>query len=107
MELSTTVKTILEARDFKSRIEILIELSGYDDNFLAEKTGMNPNLFYAKKGSGNWTEEELEKLLDWVGNEELEDYLLGKMMDEAQKENDAEYLTSEEFKREMGWDDNK
>ena len=74
----------------------LIERSGYKNSYLAEKIDMSPVNFSMKKKRGNWTDDELEKILDIIEDEELEDYFLGKLM-EAQAE--EETISLEELKK--------
>ncbi len=104
MELSNVVKLLLDCPDFKSRIALLIDLSGHENGFIANKMGMELLLFSEKKKNGNWDDDDLKKLLDWVENEEFEDYQLGKMMEEIDRSDNLEYVSAEEFKKSMGWE---
>ena len=83
---------IQDYKHLKQNMIYLIERSGY----LAEKIDMSPVNFSMKKKRGNWTDDELEKILDIIEDEELEDYFLGKLM-EAQAE--EETISLEELKK--------
>ena len=78
----------------------LINKSGYKNSYLAEKIGMQPTLFSVKKQRGNWSDDEMEKILVLIENEELEDFYFGEILREKEKE---ETISYSEFKGEMGW----
>lgn len=78
----------------------LIEKSGYKSAFIAEKIGMSPNHFYVRKKRGSWSEEEIEKILSVIENDELEDFFLGQLMNRMKNE---ETITLAELKDEMQW----
>lgn len=61
---------------------------------------MRPNHFYVKKQRGTWNEDEIEKIINVIENEELEDYFLGELMTNMK---DDETVSFEEMKEEMGW----
>ncbi len=94
------MKNIVEDyKNLKLHLNFLIQKSGYKNRFIAEKIGMNPANFSMKKRRGNWTEDELEKILDLIEDPDLEDYLLGKLME--QRKND-ERMSLAQFKLEIG-----
>jgi uncharacterized protein YjcR len=70
----------------KNNISLLIDKSGYKNVFIAEKIGLLPNHFSVKKQRNSWTDEEIDKILSVIENEELEDYYLGMLMDKTDKE---------------------
>ncbi len=78
----------------------LIEKSGYKTSFIAEKIGISPNHFYVKKQRNSWSEEEIDKILNVIENDELEDFFLGQLMDNMQNE---ETISLDELKKEMAW----
>jgi len=93
------MKNIVEDyKNLKLNINFLIQKSGYKNAFIAEKIGMNPSNFSMKKRRGNWTEDELEKILDLIEDPDLEDYFLGKLIE--QRKND-ETISLAELKLEM------
>ena len=78
----------------------LIHVSGYRSDYLAKKIGMKPANFSQKKQKGNWSVDEVEKLMEVIENEDTENYLLLQMMRASKGEETVSY---EEFKHEMGW----
>lgn len=70
----------------KKNISVLIDKSGYKNVFIAEKIGLLPNHFSVKKQRNSWTDEEIDKILNVIENEELEDYYFGLLMDNTNKE---------------------
>ena len=67
---------------------------------LPGKMGIKPNNFSVKKQRDTWTEKEIEKLLQFIENEETENYLMLELMRAAKKEETVSY---EEFKKQVGW----
>lgn len=84
----------------KAHIANLIAISGYRNDYLAKKMGIKPNNFSVKKQRDTWTEKEIEKLLQFIENEETENYLMLELMRAAKKEETVSY---EEFKKQVGW----
>ena len=70
----------------KKNITTLIDKSGYKNIYIAEKIGLLPNHFSVKKQRNSWTDEEIDKILSVIENEELEDYYLGLIMNETNKD---------------------
>ena len=69
----------------KKNISVLIDKSGYKNVFIAEKIGLLPNHFSVKKQRNSWTDQEIDKILNIIENEELEDYYFGLLMDNTNK----------------------
>jgi len=80
------------------RIPELIEISGYRSDFIAKKIGLKPANFSVKKQCGNWSTEEVEKLLNVISNEEVENYLFIELM---RSRKDDEEVSFEEYKKEI------
>ncbi len=76
----------------------LIQVSGYRSDFLAKKIGMKPANFSQKKQRGNWSVDEVEKLMQVIENEETENYLMLQLMRAAKND---ETVTYAEFVKEM------
>ncbi len=76
----------------------LIEISGYRSDFLARKIGLKPSNFSVKKQRGNWSTEEVEKLLQVIGNEEVETFLMMELM---RSRKDDEEITYDDYKKEV------
>ena len=87
-----------EYQHLKQNISILIDKSGYKNVFIAEKIGLMPNHFSVKKQRNSWTDQEIDKILSVIENDELEDYYLGMTMDHTNKE---ETLSLAELKSNM------
>lgn len=75
----------------------LIEISGYRSDFLARKIGLKPANFSVKKQRGNWSTDEVEKLLELINNEEVENYLMLELMRNRKDDEDISY---EDYKKE-------
>ena len=78
----------------------LINLSGYRNDYLSQKIGLKPANFSLKKQKGNWSVEELLKLLSIIENEEIQNYMDVLRIKEASKGNS---ISSDQFEKEMGW----
>lgn len=78
----------------------LIQVSGYRSDYLAKKIGMKPANFSQKKQKGNWSVEEVDKLMQVIENEDTDNYLMLQLMRAAKNEETVSYA---EFQREMGW----
>lgn len=74
----------------------IIEVSGYRNDYLAKKLGLKPQNFSAKKQRGNWTPDELEKLLTVVNNEDVANYL---MLENMRSMKDDETISYAEYKK--------
>ena len=74
----------------------IIEISGYRNDYIAGKLGLKPQNFSAKKQKGNWTPDELEKLLSVVDNEDVENFLL---LEEMRSRKNDETITFDEYKK--------
>jgi len=78
----------------------LIEMSGYRNDYLAQKIGLKASNFSIKKQKGNWSAEEVLKILAIIENEEIENFMDEVKMNDQKKGN---YITSSEFEKRMGW----
>lgn len=79
----------------------LIDISGYRNDYLSQKIGLKPANFSLKKQKGNWSVEEVMKLLEIIENDEIEDYMdVVKIKEAASK---GKFVSSEEFEKRMGW----
>ncbi len=89
-------------KNLRQNIGFLIQKSGYKNVYLAEKLGIPATNFSVKKKRGSWSVDEIEKIVAIIDNEELEDFLMVKLMDE-ELESPEPSLSVDEFKRRMGW----
>ena len=78
----------------------LIEISGFRNDFLSQKIGLKPAKFSVKKQKGNWTTDEVLKLLSIIKNKEVEDYIDILKMKEIKK---GKFISSDEFEKRMKW----
>ncbi|HTI08159.1 MAG TPA: hypothetical protein VL832_06370 [Puia sp.] len=93
-EIVSNYKTLVQS------LGELIQVSGYRSDYIAKKIGMKPANFSQKKQKGNWSVDEVERLMEVIENEDTENYLLLQLMRAAKKDETVSY---EEFKKEMGW----
>ena len=77
-------------KSLQNNIGKIIENSGYRLEYISEKMGMDKTSFYLKKNNTDFTVDEIERLLNVIHAEDLEDEILLKMSLEAEK--DAEYV---------------
>jgi predicted glycosyl hydrolase (DUF1957 family) len=93
-------EAVLNYKILLSNINELINISGYRNDFIAKKLGLKPTTFSMKKQRASWSNDEVEKLLAIIENEETEDYYLGLIMSSIDA---GDALTLKEFKSEVGW----
>ena len=77
-------------KSLKNNIDKIIENSGYRLEYISEKMGMDKISFCLKRNNTDFTVDEIERLLNVIHAEDLEDEILLKMSLEAEK--DAEYV---------------
>ena len=93
-------EAVLNYKILLAHVNELIGISGYRNDFIAKKMGLKPTTFSMKKQRATWTNDEIEKLLAIIENEETEDYYLGLIMSAVDTE---DTLSLKEFKNEVGW----
>lgn len=91
---------IEDYKNLKSHLGVLIDKSGYKNAYIAEKAGIPAPNFSQKKKRGNWTVEEMEKVLQVIQNQELEDLFLLEITKERDK---GDTISYGQFQKEMGW----
>ena len=82
------------------QLSFMIDKSGYKNVYIAEKIGMAQSHFSVKKQKGNWNEDEIEKILNIIETEELEDYMIGQIMHKMTQD---ETISFTKLKAQMGW----
>lgn len=70
-----------------AHIDILIKASGYKIDFLSKKLNISRESFYQKRKKLNFTVNEMEELIKYIDNEEVETALFGKIMDSTERGN--------------------
>ncbi|MCE7063990.1 hypothetical protein [Dyadobacter sp. CY326] len=91
---------IEDYKNLRSHLGVLIDKSGYKNAYIAEKAGIPAPNFSQKKKRGNWSVEEIEKVLTVIENQELEDIFLLEILKDRDK---GDTITFEQFQKEMGW----
>lgn len=87
-------------RAIKNNLGEIIKVSGYRNDYVAKKLGISPQSFSVKKQRNSWNDEEIEKVLEIVDNEDSEDYILGQLMEVLESD---ETLSLSEFKKAVKW----
>jgi hypothetical protein len=93
--------TLQIANDYKTllhHLPDLIDVSGYRNDYLSKKMGLSAATFSAKKQRGNWTIDEVIKLMTIIANEDVEDFLMLQIMRETKNE---ETISADEFRKEV------
>jgi hypothetical protein len=91
---------VSDYKNLLGRLSEIIEISGYRYDFIAKKLGMKSQNFSLKKQRGNWTVDEVEKLMKVVGNDDVEDYLDEQL---HQSRLTDQSISSDEFEKIMKW----
>ena len=91
---------IEDYKELRQHLGSLIDRSGYRNAYIADKVGMPASNFSQKKKRGNWSLEEMERVLTVIDNQELEDMFLLEIVKERDK---GDTITYEQFRKEMGW----
>ena len=89
------------AKNYKTLLHFLpalIEVSGYRNDYLSKKMGITPATFSAKKQRGNWSADDVVKLMSIIENEDVEDYLMLQLMRAAKSD---ETISTNEFRKEI------
>ena len=89
------------ANNYKTLIQFLpelIDVSGYRNDYVSKKMGLTPATFSAKKQRGNWSTDDIMKLMGIIENEDVEDYLMLQLL---RAEKDNETISADEFRKEI------
>jgi hypothetical protein len=89
------------ANNYKLLVEFLpdlIDVSGYRNDYLSKKMGLSPATFSAKKQRGNWSVDDIVKLMSIIENEDVEDYLLLQLLRASKND---ETISADEFRKEI------
>lgn len=84
----------------KKEISSLIKKSGYRNDFIAEKIGMRPDYFAVKKQRGNWSDEEVLKIVKVIENENVTNFFDSLIIKNCFPGNT---ISAEEFEKIMKW----
>jgi hypothetical protein len=94
------LEVIENFRLLKKEISTLIKKSGYRNDFIAAKIGMRNDYFAVKKQRGNWSDEELLKIIKVIENEEVSNFFDSLVIKNYFPGNT---ISSEEFEKIMEW----
>ena len=83
------VETVKNYRVITNNIDKLIKASGYKITWIESQMGMDRVSFYNKRKNNKFSLDEVEKLLNVLRADELEDKVLGEMSLEAEKEDET------------------
>lgn len=78
----------------------LIEVSGYRNDYIAQKIGLTPVNFATKKKRGTLSVDEVEQIISIIENEDVEDYIMIEIM---KSRKDEPTISLEQLEKEMGW----
>jgi uncharacterized protein YjcR len=84
----------------KKHVPDFIEKSGYRNDYIAEKIGMSPSYFAVKKKRGNWSDDEISKIMLAISNDAVNDFFDKLMIKNCFPGNT---VSSIEFEKIMGW----
>jgi hypothetical protein len=91
-EIANNYKTLLD------HLPQLIDVSGYRNDYLSKKMGISSATFSAKKQRGNWTTDDVVKLMAIIENDDVEDYLMLELMRNTKND---ETISAAEFRKEI------
>lgn len=94
------IAAIENYKKLKAEIPHMLDISGYRNDYVAKKIGMLPPNFSVKKAKGNWTEEEVENIMKVLTqeNEEVNDYIMCKIMEAVLADPNETSMTYEEYR---------
>ncbi len=93
-------------KKLKQSIPQLIKISGYRNDYIAKRLGMQPANFSVKKQRCNWNEDELDLLIKTLTTTtgEVETYLREATEISISDEHiNGKMYTAEEFEKRMKW----
>jgi hypothetical protein len=82
----------------------IIDISGYRNEFIAKQLNIQPTYFSVKKQRGSWSVDDVQRLLDVIMNEHVENYLNDFYENILIKKNvTGKAISSDEFEKRMKW----
>ncbi|GLU53923.1 hypothetical protein [Dyadobacter frigoris] len=87
-------------KNLVNNIGQLIEVSGYRNDYIAQKIGLTPVNFATKKKRGTLSVTEIEQIISIIENEDVEDYIMIEIM---KSRKDEPTISLEQLEKEMGW----
>ena len=83
-----------------NNIGSLVDVSGYKNEYVAKKVGIAPTTFSVKKGRNSFTPSEVEKIIQVIDNEDVENYYMLLVMRSLK---DDETVSYADAKKDLGW----
>ncbi len=87
-------------RAIKNNIADFIKASGYRNDYVAKKLGISAQSFAVKKQRNNWNDEEVEKIMEIIDNEDVQNYYAALMIKTSKS---GKAISSDEFEKAMQW----
>ena len=84
----------------KKQIANLIRISGFRNEFIATKIGMRADYFAVKKRRGNWSDDEVVKIIKVIESEDVNNYFDSVMIKNCFP---GETIASKDFEKIMKW----
>jgi parvulin-like peptidyl-prolyl isomerase len=94
------LEVVSSYRNIVQHIGELIYISGYRNDYVASKIGISSKLFAVKKQRSSFSVDDIEKILQIIDNEDVDNYLMLQIMRERK---DEETISYDDFKEQMGW----
>ena len=92
LQIASQYKTLLQF------LPEMIDVSGYRNDYLSKKLGINAATFSAKKQRGNWSADEVVRLMSIIENEDVEEFLMLQLIREQKEE---ETISADEFRKQI------
>jgi len=80
----------------KKQMGQLIKKSGYRNDYIAAKIGMRADYFTVKKQRGNWSDDEIIKIIKVINNDDVAAYFDSLLL---KKSFPVNRVTSEQFEK--------
>ncbi|MVM37800.1 hypothetical protein GO730_09710 [Spirosoma sp. HMF3257] len=87
-------------KNLVAHIGNLIDVAGYRNDYVAKKIGISAVSFATKKKRNSFSVDEVEKIIQLIDNEDVDDYLMSKIMEDRA---DEPTISLADLKTQMGW----
>ena len=91
------IEVIQEYKSIMNHIDDFIKQSGYKIGFLEKQLNVNKVTFWRKRKNGTFTLSEMEILSAYIFTQEIEDNLLGKIVEKTKQPEFMGTAESEDF----------
>jgi hypothetical protein len=96
------VDIVSNYKNLLMNINTIIDVSGYRNDYIAKKLGIPASSFSVKKSRGSFSVDDMEKIMQIIDNEDVEDYLLLQEMTNLSEEDNVS-MSFEDAKKVLGW----